>query len=88
MQCIEAKTGRVVWSAPKKLAGCWGSIIAAGGNLYVTNKRGTTYVFKPDPKKFELVAENHLRESSNSTPAFSNGQIFLRTFKHLYCIEE
>jgi hypothetical protein len=31
---------------------------------------------------------NDLGESSNATPAISDGQIFLRTDKHLYCIAE
>jgi hypothetical protein len=31
---------------------------------------------------------NDLGEPSNATPAISNGQIFLRTDKHVYCIDE
>jgi hypothetical protein len=37
---------------------------------------------------FELVASNPLGEESNSTPAPSNGEIFIRTFKNLYCIKD
>jgi hypothetical protein len=33
------------------------------------------------------VAENKLGETSNSTPAISDGQIFIRTHQHVYCIE-
>ena len=36
--------------------------------------------------KFELLAENKLDEFTLSSPAISDGQIFLRTAKHLYCI--
>jgi hypothetical protein len=45
-------------------------------------------VFRPSPKKFELVASNGLGpgEKSNSTPAFSDGEIFLRTHSSLFCI--
>ncbi|MSR60278.1 MAG: hypothetical protein EXS05_22000 [Planctomycetaceae bacterium] len=56
--------------------------------LYVTNQNGTTIVFRPNPEKFELLAENNLNEHCNSTIAVSDGQIFLRTFQHLYCIGE
>jgi hypothetical protein len=45
-------------------------------------------VFRADPQKFELLAENDLGEPSNATPAISNGQIFLRTENHLYCVAE
>jgi hypothetical protein len=31
---------------------------------------------------------NDLGEPSNATPAISDGQIFLRTDGHLYCIAE
>ena len=56
--------------------------------LYVTSRRGVTTVFRPDPEKFELLAMNDLGESSDATPAISDGQIFLRTDRHLYCIAE
>jgi hypothetical protein len=45
-------------------------------------------VFKPNPEKHEVVAENTLGQNSNSTPAISDGEIFLRTFQRLYCISE
>jgi hypothetical protein len=60
----------------------------AGGNAYVTDQKGRTVVFKPNPEKFEGIATNELGEESNSTPAISDGQIFIRTFKSLYCIAE
>jgi len=40
------------------------------------------------PEKLESIATNDLGEASNSTPAVSDGQIFIRTFKGLYCIAE
>ncbi len=88
IECLEAATGEVLWKDRAAGAMHWGSIVAADGRLYVTNQNGTTVVFKPNPNEFEMIAENELGEPSNSTPAFSNGQIFIRTFKHLYCIEE
>ena len=60
----------------------------AAGRLYVTSRRGVTSVFRPDPNKLELLAMNDLGEPSNATPAISNGQIFLRTDKHVYCVAE
>ncbi len=87
LECLEAATGEVVWTDRAGGGIYWGSIIAADGKLYVTNQDGTTVVFKPNPDEFELVAENKLGETSNSTPAISNGQIFIRTHQHIYCIE-
>jgi hypothetical protein len=64
----------------------WASPILVGERLYVTNQNGTTIVFRPNPEKFELLAENKLNEHCNSTIAVSDGEIFLRTYNHLYCI--
>jgi outer membrane protein assembly factor BamB len=86
-QCIEVKTGKIVWE--NRLGGdCWGSLISVNGLLYVTDQNGTTTVFKPSTEKFDLVADNRLNEPSNATPAFSDGEIFIRTDQAIYCISE
>lgn len=89
-KCYELATGKEVWQLEKKFGGNnWGSMVHADGRLYVLTRDGTTYVFKADPK-FEVLAINHLSkgESTNSSPAISNGEIFLRTNRHLWCIAE
>ncbi len=89
LQCIDIETGDVLWQEHRTSEGShWGSVVLAGGNLYVTGQNGITRVFKPNPEKHEVVAENTLGENSNSTPAISDGEIFLRTFRRLYCISE
>ena len=87
-QCLAPKTGEVLWEERSDGAAHWGSLVFAAGRLYVTDQAGTTQVFLPNPEKFELVARNPLGERSNSTPAFSEGEIFIRTFEHLYCISQ
>lgn len=87
-QCLEMRTGRVVWTSRMPAGLIWGSPILVGDRLYVTNQRGTTVVFRANPEKFELLAENELGESSNSTLAIVDGRIYLRTSGHLFCIEE
>ena len=59
----------------------------AAGRIYISNTPGTTFVLEANPKEFKLLAENQLNETIRATPAFSNGQIFIRTYKNLYCIE-
>lgn len=86
--CFELTTGRELWEpqiAKRPGGGAWGSIVHAGGRLYVTDRGGTTQVFKADPT-FEHLASNPLGEHTDASPAFSNGEIFLRTYKHLWCI--
>jgi outer membrane protein assembly factor BamB len=86
IECIDPEKGEVVWTDRAAGGEYWGSIVVAGGLCYVTDKNGTTVVFKPNPKEFEKVAFNELGEPSNSTPAISDGQIFIRTANHLFCI--
>jgi len=61
--------------------------VSAGGLLYFPDDDGTTYVLKGS-EKFELVGRNKLDEGCRASPAISDGQIFLRTLTHLYCIGE
>ncbi len=85
-QCLNPTTGKILWQERSGGAACWGSLILANQLLYVTDQSGTTHVFKPNVKRLEKVVQNKLGEPSNSTPAISDGQIFIRTFRHLYCI--
>lgn len=87
VQCIELQTGQEVWQ-DRLPAKHWGSLVFADGRLYGTDQTGTTHVFRPNPKSFELLASNPLGEPSNATPAVSDGEIFIRTSNHLYCIAE
>ena len=50
-------------------------------------RNGDTVVLAARPK-FELLAVNKLGrgEATNSSLAVSRGDIFIRTFKHLWCI--
>ena len=87
-QCIECRTGKVLWTERLDGGESWGSVVLAAGRLYVTSRRGVTTVFRPDPAKLDVLAMNDLGEASHATPAISDGQIFLRTDGHLYCITE
>jgi outer membrane protein assembly factor BamB len=90
-RCYDLKTGEERWKIEKRPgsgASTWGSMVHVDGRLYVMMRNGETLVFAAKPA-YELLAVNSLGggEQTNSSPAISNGQIFLRTFKHLWCIE-
>ncbi len=65
----------------------WGSFVAGAGRLYVTNHAGETLVLKADPP-FELLAKNKIGERVLSSCAVSDGEIFIRSYQHLWCIGE
>ena len=84
--CVDAKTGERLWTERAGRGDCWGSVVEAEGRLYLMNQRGDTVVFRPDSKGLQVVARNSLGEETNSTPAFTDGHVFLRTHESLYCI--
>jgi outer membrane protein assembly factor BamB len=70
--------------------GDYASPIAANGHLFQVTRRGEVIVTKLSPK-FELVARNRIEGDTSdhsATPAISDGQLFLRSSKTLYCIGE
>jgi outer membrane protein assembly factor BamB len=87
-QCLDVETGKELWQTRMPEGVIWASLVRAGERLYVSNQIGTTIVFRVNPEKFELLAENKLDEPSNSTLAISDGKIFLRSFQNLFCIGE
>lgn len=90
-ECIELATGKTVWEerlpASSPNGETWSSMVLAGDKLYVINQSGDTIVLRASPK-FEFIATNPIGELSNSTLALSNGDVFLRTHKALWCISE
>ena len=80
---FDAKNGDIVWN--EKFGRSHASIVSAAGLLYFMNDAGVCRVVKP-AEKFTTVATNNLGEPAYASPALSNGQIFLRTDKALYCI--
>lgn len=88
-ECWELETGKLVWEERLTGAGkdntSWSSAVLAGDRIYVVNHSGDTFVLRASPK-FDLLATNSLGEHTNASIAPSDGDIFIRTYKHLWCI--
>lgn len=86
MWCLDAKTGTEFYGQQRLKTGTYsGSPVLADGKIYVTSEDGVTSVVKAGPQ-FEVLAENNFNEYCLSSPAVSDGQLFIRTTNHLYCI--
>jgi outer membrane protein assembly factor BamB len=84
--CLDAKNGQTIWGPQRiKSASYSASPVLADGKIYITNEDGLTVVLKAGDK-FEVLAENDLKDYCLSSPAISDGQIFIRTTQFLYCI--
>ena len=82
--CYQAASGELQWTA--RLGSHYSaSLITAGGLVYFLADDGTMKVVHPG-KKLEVVAENTLGEFCYASPAISQGQVFIRGEKHLFCI--
>jgi outer membrane protein assembly factor BamB len=59
-------------------------MLLANGKIYVPNQSGDVFVLRADTK-FEVLATNSLREPTNASLAASDGDLFVRTDKSLWC---
>ncbi len=91
--CWRGSDGQEMWK--ERLSGpISASPVLVGDTIYQSNEKGTTYVFKANPDKFEEVAVNRLGDESFASPAICNGRIYLRVAdtsgskrqEYLYCI--
>ena len=86
MWCLDAKTGQEIYGQQRIKPGTYSaSPVLADDKIYVTSEEGLTTVVKAGPK-FEVLAENALNDYCLSSPAISDGQIFIRTAGQLFCI--
>lgn len=89
--CLDLKTGAMVWQ--ERLKGNaptgqnWSSVMLSGDKCYTITQGGDCFVFKAGPQ-FELISVNSLGERSNSSIVPSNGELFIRTHRSLWCIAE
>lgn len=76
--CWDAATGERKWR--ERLGGpVSSSPILAGGKIYATNERGITFVFSPNPERFEKLAEFRLGDEGFASPVFVGSSVFVRT---------
>ena len=86
--CFELKTGKKIWEerlqGPTSRNSSWSSMLLAGNKIYVPNQSGDVFVLRAEPK-FEVLACNSVKEPTNASLAASDGELFLRTDKALWC---
>ncbi len=81
--CLEAANGNLLWQ--ERLGSHHASLVSSDGLVYFLSDTGTTTVVKPG-EHYQAVATNELGETCFASPAISQGQIFIRGEKNLFCI--
>jgi outer membrane protein assembly factor BamB len=82
--CLDAKTGEVL--GRRRLGGNYSaSPIYAERRIYFHSEEGETTIVEATPE-MPTIATNSIPEHTQASMAVSDGRIFLRTEKALYCI--
>jgi outer membrane protein assembly factor BamB len=87
LSCLDAKSGKEYYSIQKTegINNVFASLVSVNDHIYVTGADGTFVVVKAGAT-FEIVATNKLEDGFHASPVILDNEIFLRGFKHLYCI--
>ena len=86
MYCLDAKTGKTIYGPQRLRSATYsGSPVLADGKIYITDEDGATSVVQAGPT-FGVLAVNDFGEYTLSSPAVSDGQLFIRTDAFLYAI--
>ena len=80
--CFEAQTGRLAWTQRMGEQHC--SLFSAEGKVWFINDTGLTRVIKSG-ESYDLVQQSEIGEKVFASPALSEGQIFVRGDKSLFC---
>lgn len=84
-QCFDCQSGQRVWR--ERLGRHFSaSLVTVADRVYFTTDDGETIIMRAS-REPEVLQKNALGESVFASPAISDGQLFLRSTEHLFCIE-
>ena len=82
--CYQGETGNILWQ--ERVGGTYSaSPLLAGGKIYFLNEAGETTVLEAG-SEFKVLSKNPLGEKTQASMAASDGRLFIRTEKNLFCI--
>jgi hypothetical protein len=91
-QCLQLKTGQTVWEQRLSSGGgrssSWSSPVLGAERLYISNQNADVFVLRAAPN-FEVLATNSIGgEPMNASLAVSDGAVFMRTDRALWCVAD
>ena len=85
LKCVEIATGKVKWEQP---GFGQGNAISASGKILALADNGDLVVVEPTPEAYKELARTHaVAGKCWSTPAVSNGCIFVRSTEEGVCLQ-
>ena len=92
--CMDAKTDKLVYrkrlSARGESKSFYASVVLVDHRLYAVSRTSGIFVLSAEPY-FKQLAHNQIQSDDSDfhgSPSISNGQIFLRSNRYLYCIQK
>lgn len=86
LYAIDAKTGQQIYQKNLNAKQIYrGHMVAADGKIYIVGRAGIGLVVQAG-KEFKVLAVNELKDTVYASPAIADGKLYIRTWKHLYCI--
>jgi outer membrane protein assembly factor BamB len=86
IHCVEAATGRELWSHDAG-ADMWASTLVADGKLYVGTNRGDFWVLAAGREK-RVISTLRLDSDLAGTPVAANGVLYVTTMRKLYALRK
>lgn len=84
--CLDAASGKQVYQEKiEGVAGTWASPWVYEGQIYYTDEKGVTRIFKAG-KTFELVGENSVDDKFWASVAITSDAYLMKGTENLYCI--
>lgn len=86
--CFDPATGKTIWSEafPKGRANFYASPLIAAGRMYAARLDGKVFVASVKNDRFELLAQNDMKETVIGSPVPAGNRLFIRGEKHLFCL--
>lgn len=84
--CYNAMKGDTLW-ARYYLDQFYASPVIADDKVWFLDRSGIMHIVTAGDK-YELIAEPALGEETDCTPAFSEGELYIRAKENIYCISE
>ena len=88
INCVDVKTGEVLWHHKLGPDQLHASPLWADGKLYVPITNGTFHILRPSREGCEVLDVEQLEGNCLGAPAVANGAIYVHTTKGLYCFGE
>ena len=85
LKCVEMATGQIKWSQP---GFGQGSVLLVGDRVLALTDDGQLVVVKASPQAYSEVARAKvLTGKCWTTPALSNGRLYVRSTKEAVCLD-